>query len=133
MKDLRSILIKALVAKLKTETSIGVYTRMPKGAEITYPYVWIGDIYDKEIGPKTSFMYEYDVQVMTVYKDLNDLAPLFATLDKVKGVINNAVPFTLDNPYKILSCELGASSTTDFDTETGTESVGIVRMIFKIE
>lgn len=132
MKDLRTILLTGLVAKLKTETALDVFTRIQKQEGITYPYIFIGDVYDTETGPKTSYMYEYDVQVMAVYKDLSDLAPLYSTLDKIKGIINNRTPFEITAPHKILSCELGTCNTMDEYTETGVEHIGVVRMIFTI-
>lgn len=132
MKDLRQILLKALVPALKTATGKNVYSRMPKAANIVYPYIYVGDIYDKEVGPKTSFTYEYDVQIMIVHKDLNDLAALFDDMDKVKGIVNNSTPFSLTEGFIIDSCTLGGSNNTDFETDTGIENIGIIRLLFYI-
>lgn len=132
MKDLRQILLTALVPALKTATGKNVYTRMPKAANVAYPYIYVGDIYDKEIGPKTSYMYEYDVQIAIVHKDLNDLSALYTDLDTVKGIVTNRTPFTLTGGFVVDSCTLGASNTNDFETDTGTEHLGVVRLLFYI-
>ena len=133
MKDIRNILLTALVPALATATGRSVYTRIPKATGVTYPYIYIGDRYQSEVGPKTSYEYEVDVLIQIIYQDVDDLGALFTDMDNVLSVVNNAVPFALTSPYKIKSCQLISSSDTEFQTETGTQNVGLIRLLFNIE
>jgi len=134
MKDVRNILLTALVPALKTATGKNVYTRIPKAANVAYPYIYISDIYQSESGSKTSYKYELDVLVQVCHLDLEDLSALFTDIDNVLSLINNGANLlALANPYKVMSCELGSSTTTEFQTETGTENVGLIRMLYNIE
>jgi len=134
MKDVRNILLTALVPALKTATGKNVYTRIPKAANVVYPYIYISDIYQSESGPKTNYQYELDVLVQVVYQDVEDLGAMFTDIDNVLSVVNNGSNLlALTNPYKVMSCELGSSTTTEFQTETGTQNVGLIRMLYNIE
>jgi len=134
MKDVRNILLTALVPALKLATGKNVYTRIPKAANVVYPYIYISDIYQSESGPKTSYQYELDVLVQVVYQDVEDLGAMFTDIDNVLSIVNNGANLlTLTNPYKVMSCELNSSTTTEFQTETGTQNVGLIRMLYNIE
>lgn len=134
MRDVRNILLTALVPALKTATGKNVYTRIPKAANIAYPYIYISDIYQSESGSKTSYKYDVDVLVQVCHIDLDDLGTLFTDMDNVCSLINNGSSLlTLANPYRVMSCELISSTTTEFQTETGTENVGLIRMLYNIE
>lgn len=133
MKDIRQILLTALVPALATATSRNVYTRIPKAAGATYPYIYISDIYQEEIGPKTSYIYQLDVLIQVIYQDVDSLTGLFTDMNNVLSIVNNGSPFALSSPHKVLSCELNSSTTTEFQTETGTQNVGLIRLLFNIE
>lgn len=133
MKDIRKTLLTALVPALESATSKTVYTRIPKAANVVYPYIYISDIYQEEVGPKTSYMYRLDVLIQIVYQDADSLTGLFTDMDNILSIVNNAVPFTLTAPHKVMSCELNNSTTTEFQTETGTQNVGLIRLLFNIE
>jgi len=133
MKDIRKILLTALVPALATATGRNVYTRIPKAAAVVYPYIYISDIYQEEIGPKTSYIYKLDVLIQIIYQDVDSLNNLFADMDNVLSIVNNGSPFSLTSPYKVMSCELNNSTTTEFQTETGTQNVGLIRLLFNIE
>lgn len=133
MKDIRNILLTALVPALATATGRNVYTRMPKAINAVYPYIYISDIYQEEIGPKTSYIYRLDVLIQIIYQDVDSLTGLFADMNNVLSIVNNAVPFALTSPHKVMSCELNNSTTTEFQTETGTQNVGLIRLLFNIE
>lgn len=134
MKDLHQILLKGLVPALTTATGKTVLSRIPKAKAQTYPYIYISDIYQEEEGPKTDYRYKLDVLVQVVYMDANSLSGLFTDMDNVLSIVKNGVsPFNLDSPYKIVECSLMSSTTTEFQTETGTENVGIIRLLFTIE
>lgn len=133
MKDIRNILLTALVPALATETGKNVYTRMPKAIGSVYPYIYISDIYQEEVGPKTSYIYRLDVLIQIIYQDVDSLTGLFADMDNVLSIVNNGSPFALTAPHKVMSCELNNSTTTEFQTETGTQNVGLIRLLFNIE
>ena len=133
MKDIRQILLTALVSALATATGRNVYTRMPKSIGAVYPYIYISDIYQEEVGPKTSYIYRLDVLIQIIYQDVDDLGVLFTDMNNVLSIVNNAVPFALTAPHKVMSCELNNSTTTEFQTETGTQNVGLIRLLFNIE
>jgi hypothetical protein len=133
MKDVRNILIPKLITAIETATGKQCYTRIPKAAGVTMPYIYISDIYQEEIGSKTSYQYRLDVQIQVVYNDVDDLTNLFDDMNDILGIVNNAVPFALDSPYKIMECRLNSSTTTEFMTETGVQNIGIIRVLFDIE
>ena len=133
MKDIRQILLTALVSALETATGKNVYTRMPKAIGAVYPYIYISDIYQEEVGPKTSYIYRLDVLIQIIYQDVDSLVNLFADMNNVLSIVNNGYPFALTAPHKVMSCELNNSTTTEFQTETGTQNVGFIRLIFNIE
>lgn len=134
MKDLRQILLTGLVPAFATATSKSVYTRIPKAANVAYPYIYISDIYQTETGPKTKYQYELDVLIQVIYQDVDDLGAMNTDIDNVLSIVKNGVtPFALSGGYKITSCELNNSTTDEFQTETGTQNVGIIRVLFNIE
>lgn len=134
MKDVRNILLTSLVPAIATATGKQCYTRIPKAANVTYPYIYISDIYQSETGSKTSYIYELDVLVQIVYQDVSSLTGLFADMDNVLSLVKNGVaPFALSGGYVVMSCELNSSTTTEFETETGTENIGLIRMLFNIQ
>lgn len=133
MKDVRNILIPPLITAIKAATGKDCYTRLPKAAGVTYPYIYISDIYQEENGPKTSYRYNLDVLIQVVYHNVDDLTNLFDDMNDILGIINNATPFALTSPHKIYSIELNNSTTTEIQTETGVLNVGLIRAIFDIE
>lgn len=133
MKDIRNVLLTALVPALKTATGRNVYTRAPKAANVVYPYIYVGDIYMTENGPKTSDVFDYDVLIQVIYQDIDDLGVLFTDMDNVLSIVNHSTPFALTGGYKIRKVELLSSSDTEFQTETGTQNVGLIRLLFNIE
>lgn len=132
MEDVRNVLLKSLVPALETATGKSVFTRIPKDAA-TYPYIYISDIYQEEDGTKTEFHYRLDVLVQVLYKDATSLSGLFSDMTNVLSIINNGVPFELDDPHSIMDCTLNSSNTTEFQTETGTVNAGLIRIYFRIK
>lgn len=132
MNDVRNILIKALKSQLATATGKTIYVRMPKAADIAYPYIQIADVYQTEDGPKTSYYYNLDVLIRVVYKDANDLGAMFTDMNNISSVIKNYGSFALDSPFVLRSAELNNSSHSDFESDTGTLSIGLIRIDFDI-
>lgn len=134
MKDLRQILLTALIPAINTATGKKCYTRIPKQTGVTYPYLYISEIYQTENGHKTKYQYEIDLLVQIIYQDIDSLTALNTDMDNVLSIVKNGVsPFALTGGYKVTSCELISSNTTEFQTETGTQNVGLVRMLYNIE
>lgn len=134
MKDLRQILLTGLVPAIATATGKSCYTRMPKAAGATYPYIYISDIYQDEDGSKTSYRYKLDVLIQVIYQDVTSLTALFADMNNILSIVKNGVaPFALTGGHVIEGCELISSTTTEFQTDTGTQNVGLVRVLFTIE
>lgn len=133
MKDVRKILLRSLVPALATATGRNVYKRIPKAAGVTYPYIYIGDIYMSESGPKTSDVFDYDILIQVIYQDVDSLDGLYTDMDNVLSIVNHSTPFALTDGYKIRSIELLSSNDTEFQTETGTQNVGLIRVLFNIE
>jgi len=133
MRDARQALVTGLYTQLSAVTSTPVHARMPKSSALQYPYIQIGDIYDEENGPKDSFMFEYDVLLNVVHKDISSLTPFYSDIDAVKGTINNNVPFALPAPFRILESTLTSSSNSEFESADGSIiNVCAVRVLFKI-
>lgn len=133
MRDARTALVTGLYTQLSAATTTPVHARMPKSSALQYPYIQIGDIYDEENGTKDSFMYDYDVLINIVHKDLSSLTPFYSDIDAVKGTINNNVPFALPAPFRILESTLTSSSTTVFESADGSIiNVCAVRVLFKV-
>jgi hypothetical protein len=134
MKDLRQILLTGLIPAIKTATGKDAYSRIPKATGITYPYIYVSDIYQEEFGSKTGYRYRLDVLIQVIYQDVTTLTGLFTDMDNILGLVKNGVtPFALSGGYKVSECNLNSSTTTEFQTETGTQSVGIIRLLFTIE
>lgn len=132
MEDVSEILLSALIPAIAAATGKNVYTRMPKYEELQYPYIYVSDIYINEDGPKTSYMYRVDLMVQVVHLNLTSLKPLFEDKNNIMGLINNRVPFEIEPPHRLLSCQLGSSSNTEGQSELGTENIGIIRLNFTI-
>lgn len=133
MKDIRSILIPPLLTAINTATGKACHTRQPKAANITYPYIYISEFYQTEVGAKTSNEYQADIAIQVCYMDVNDLSDMFNDMDDIMSIVNHDKPFNLATGYQILSCELSNSSTSEFQTETGTLNIGLIRIIFNIQ
>lgn len=132
MRDCRKQLVKGLVTAINNVLSgISVYTIVPKN--VTYPYIYISDIYQNESGPKTSYFYDYDVLVQVVYKDLTSKTNIYNSVNSILSIINNGTPFTLTDNFKIYSCELLSNNDTQILTDTGILDVGLIRIGFLIE
>lgn len=131
MKDVVKPLLKALTVVLDNATGLTSYTRIPKQEYLSYPYIYISDIYQQENGPKTGYRYSVDLLVRIIYKDVDSLIPLLDKKNKVLELINNASPFAIEG-FKIESCELQNSFSSESYTDTGVESIENIRLIFDI-
>ena len=92
MKDVRKPLTIGLITAINAKsTGLTVYTKIPKGDitnPISYPYIFIAEIFDIEDGPKNQFMYQYEVTLQIVYRDLTSKLAMWIVVDKIKQIIN---------------------------------------------
>ena len=137
MKDVRKQLSIGLITAINAKsTGLTVYTKIPKGDAlnpISYPFIYISEIYDYEDGPKNQFMYQYEVVLEVVYKDLNSKIAMWTTVDKIKQTINNNSPFTLTDNFKIMESTLISTEETETLINSQEVSTTIIRMNFQIE
>ena len=101
MKDARKSLLTGLYTALTSACDATVYSRMQKQADIVYPYIHIGDIYDKEVGPKDSFQFNFDTLIEVVYKYQSSLTAFYDDINNVKSTINNNIPFSIGSDFAI--------------------------------
>lgn len=133
MKDARTALVGGLYTALTTACDATVYTRMKRKADIVYPYIHIGDIYDDEVGPKDSYHFNYDTLIEVVYKDLSSLTDFYDDINNVKSTVNNNVPFSIGSEFAIMESTLISAVTTEFEDEDGTIlNVAAIRVNFFI-
>jgi hypothetical protein len=137
MRDVRKQLIKGLIGAINTKIpGRTVYTQIPKGDysdPITYPYIWISDIFQDEDGPKNGYMYNLDVLVQIVYSNASSLIPLWDDQDKVLQIIDNGNKFALDDGFEIMDMTLISSDSDEELTNTEKLNIGLVRINFMIE
>lgn len=135
MNDVRQTLITALTSSLATATGRKVYGQMPIHLEGTkvFPHILISDISIQEDGQKNNFQYTVNVLLEIVHKNLASLATLYNDMNNVKGIVNNAVPFTLSGSYSIMDCRLVVDNTTQASKERDNFDIGLIRLIFRIE
>ena len=133
MKDYRTKLITALVPAIQMATGKTPYTRLPKSAQISYPYIHISDIYDSEVGDKTIFEHEVDLLINVVHLDLNSLADFYTDIDNIKSIINNNSGVDLSPNFKCREMRLNSCTTSEIETEIGTLSIANIRILFYIE
>ena len=131
MKDLRAILIKGLIPAMKTATGRDAISIVPKPT--LYPYIYIAEIYQKETGAKTSYMYELDTLIQVVHRLDASMSPLFTDMDNVMSLVKKAsTAITLDSPYTLLQCVPTAQTTTEVLDEIGRLTIGLIRLTFLI-
>lgn len=133
MKDARNALVTGLYTALESACNADVYSRMAKKADIVYPYIHIGDIYDEEVGTKDEFHFNFDTLIQVVYKDQSSLTVFYTDINNVKSTINNNVPFSIGSEFAIMESTLISASTTEFEEEDGSVlNVGAIRVNFYI-
>ena len=113
MKDCTKYLAKALVAAIKTKTGLPCWTKVPKGDDgnpTAIPYIYISGISNNEDGPKCAFHYVYSLNIEIVYAGLYDKLTLWNTVDEVKNIFSERVPFLLEGNFEIMTTRLVSGS-----------------------
>lgn len=136
MKNCKSQLLTALVAAIKTALpSFKVRTKLNDfdvSDNSAYPYIYIGDVYQTENGPKDNYFYSVELLIQIVYKDITDLGDLYTTQNAVLGIFNHPKPFSLTGNFEIMENNLINSNDTEVKIDTGTLNIGLIRMNFDI-
>lgn len=136
MRDCKSELLTALVAALKAAlTGFTVRTKMIDADTATnsaYPYIYISDVYQSEVGPKNYNAYDVELLINVVYKDVIDLGALYTTQNSVLGLFKVPKSLTLTNNFEVQETVLINSNDIEVKVETGTLNIGLIRMRFTI-
>ena len=136
MRNCKKELLTGLVADLKTAMStMTIRTKLndfDSSDNSAYPYIYIGNIYQTEVGPKNFYMYEVDLEIQVVYKDQTSLTSLYTTQNSVLGTIDNPKPFTLTNNFEIIETELLNSNDIEIKIDSGTLNIGSIRVKYTI-
>jgi len=132
MRDCKTELITGLKTAIDAKsTGLTFYTKVPKG--ISYPFIYATDIFDIEDGPKNQFMYQYEVSLEVVYKDLTDKTAMWSTVNSIKEIINNCVPFSIGGNFNIMSMTLIETTEGEDLIDSQEVDTTIIRVNFKIE
>ena len=132
MKDVRKQLMIGLKSAVDgLSTGLTFYTKIPKG--ISYPYIYVAEIFDIEDGSKQQFMYQYEVTLEITYKDITDKTDMWDAVDSLKGLINNNEPFSLTDNFKIMECTLIDTDEIEDLVESQNVDTTILRINFMIE
>jgi hypothetical protein len=135
MNDIRNILITALKTSLATATGRKVYGDMPIQLEGTkvFPHISISEVFVQEEGTKIAYIYNANVLIEIVHKQLTTMATMYNDMNNALSVVNNAVPFTLTGGFSVMDCQLNTSTTTTASIGKDLVDVGIIRLIFRIK
>ena len=132
MKDGRTSLITGLKAAIDAKsTGLTFYTKVPKSA--SYPFIYVTDIYDIEDGNKKQFMYQYELTVQVVYKDLTDKSAMWAAVNSIKEIIVKGSPFSISGGFNIMEMTLIDTDETTALIDSQEVDTTIIRMNFQIE
>lgn len=133
MNDCRKHLVKALRTEIKKVVSCEVYTKIPRGATVVFPYVHISDIYQNESGTKSQFRYSYEVLIKVVYNDNDTNTTLWDNMNSILTLFPiGGAPFALEDSYKIEQAELVSASEEEILEDYGFSTVGLIRIKFDI-
>lgn len=137
MRSCKKELLTALVTAIKTALpTMIVRTKLndfDTSDDTAYPYIYIGNVYQTETGPKTFYIYDVEVEAQVVYKDVTSLTDLYATQNSVLGILTKETPFALTNNFEIIETTLINSNDVEIKIETGTLNIGLIRIRFRIE
>jgi hypothetical protein len=136
MRNCKKELLTALVAAIKTATSLPVWTKQSDintKSVAAYPYIYIGDVYQTEGGVKTYYNYEIECLIHVVYLNQTSLTAMYEKQNSVLGILNKPEVFSLTNNFKIIDALLLSSNDSEFQNDTGNLNVGLIRLRFMIE
>lgn len=137
MRNCKKEILTALIAKLKTAMpTMKVRTKINDfniSDNTAYPYVYVSDLYQTEIGPKNYHAYDVDVLIQIVYKDLTSLGNLYDAQNSVLGLFKIPESLTLTNNFTVQETILLSSTETEIQVDTGTLNIGLIRIKYTVE
>ena len=137
MRNCKSEILTALVAALKLALpALPVSTKknwFENDSNTAYPYIYIGEVYQTEDGPKTWYRYNVEMLIHVVYKDVIDLADLYTSQNAVLGLINKPQSLTLTNNFEVINSELLSNNDIELQVDSGILNVGLIRVRYTIE
>jgi citrate lyase synthetase len=132
MRGCRTQLVTGLITAINAKaTGLTVYTKVPKS--VVYPYLYLTEIIDIENGSKNQFMYDYDMSLELVYKDLTDKTAMWTAVDLIKQIITNREPFSITGGFNIMAMTL--VDTTEAEDLLNSQEVDTttIRVNFDIQ
>ena len=136
MRNCKYELLLAFVAALKSALpTMIIRTKLndfDTSDNLAYPYIYIGEIYQNEDGPKNFYRYPVEMLLQVVYKDVTSLVDLYTTQNTVLGLINHPKPFSLTNNFEIIETELLSSNDAEVKIDSGVLNIGLIRIRFTI-
>lgn len=136
MRSCKKEVLTALVTAIKTALpALQVRTKMidaDTSTNAAYPYIYIGDVYQNEIGPKNYHAYDLEALIHVVYKDVTSLSDLYTSQNAVLGLFTVPKSLTLTNNFEVQETILISSNDIEVKIETGTLNIGLIRMRFTI-
>lgn len=132
MRDASKEILTAIVGAIGTVLpSVPAYTVVPP--DTTYPYVLIGDPTQRPAGNKQHDISDYEVLIQLCYKQLTSRVSLLDTKNiLLEKLAPKAPAFTLSNNFTVTMQVLEINYSTDILTDTGMESVGIIKIVYSV-
>ena len=136
MRTCKTELLTALVVALKLALpALPVSTKknwFENDSNTAYPYIYIGEVYQTEDGPKNFYRYNVELLIHVVYKDVTDLADLYTSQNAVLGLIKAGKSLTLTNNFEIIDTYLMSSNDIEVQVDSGILNVGLIRVRYDI-
>ena len=137
MKSCKKELLTALVAALKTAMPTMIVRTKLNDFDLSdnsaFPYIYIGEVYQTETGAKTLYIYDVELLIQIVYKDVTSLNDLYTSQNSVLSLLTSEKPLTLTGNFEIIETALINSNDTEVKVDTGILNVGLIRLRFRIE
>lgn len=115
-------LSSAIATKIPGRTVTEIPTK-----DLAYPYIWLSQPFVQEIGPKPYFMYEVEILLQIVHKNLDKMTNLQTDMNSVLDIIKNGSDITATG-YTVIAVELISANQTTEMTDSGRLEIGLVRM-----
>jgi len=101
-KEILTALVSALTTAMPTMIIRTKLNDFDLSDNTAYPYIYLGEVYQTEDGPKNWYRYSVEILIHVVYKDVTSLNDLYTSQNSVLGILNNPKPFTLTNNFEII-------------------------------
>ena len=128
---LQALLTGLRTAILSKLTTARVET-VPQKEDTVYPYIWLSQPFMIENGPKGKYIYEIEILIQVIHKDLASLTPLLTQMQAIHEILNNGAAFAVSG-YTMLAAELVNTNQTVEMLDTGRLDIGLIRCKFELK